>query len=97
MWIVDQPKPVDGYIGESAHLYCRAEGKGPIQYLWLKSVDGSKKELICHFSSSGILEFPKLQDSNWGDYTCQAENNDDFVSSETVSVSFGARSHQSKL
>ena len=34
----------------------------------------------------GVLEFASLQGSDWGKYICQAENEEEFVSSNEVTV-----------
>ena len=95
VWIVEQPQPVRKYIGESATLYCKAEGKGPIKYMWLKTLD-DKKERVSEFSSNGTLNFDVLESGIWGSYTCQAQNKDDFVASNTVSVRFRAKNDASE-
>ena len=96
VWIVEQPQSVYKYIGESATLCCRAEGKGPIKYMWLKTLEDGKKERISEFSSNGTLNFDVLESRVWGSYTCQAQNEDDFVASNTVSVRFRAKNDASK-
>ena len=97
VWIVEQPKSVyNKYIGESATLYCKAEGKGPIEYMWLKTLEDDKKERVSEFSSNGTLNFNVLESGIWGSYTCQAQNKDDFVASNTVSVRFRAKNDASE-
>ena len=96
VWIVEQPKSVRKYIGESATLYCKAEGEGPIEYMWLKTLEDDKKERVSEFSSNGTLNFDVLESRIWGSYTCQAQNKDDFVASNTVSVRFRAKNDAGK-
>ena len=96
VWIVDQPRSVSEYIGKPATLYCRAEGKGPIEYMWLKTLEGSRKKKISEFKPNGTLHFPMLESDIWGYYTCHAQNADEFVPSKTVSVKFRAKNEIGK-
>ena len=48
------------------------------------------------FADDGIFEFRSLGQKDWGYYTCQAENNDVFISSNTVHVQFQTKNQQSE-
>ena len=86
VWFEHQPKPVYGYIGQYALLHCEAVGKGPITYLWLKK-EGDRNVKVDQTSMEyGVLEFPSLQVTHWGQYICQAQNEEEFVTSNVVTV-----------
>ena len=86
VWFEVQPKPVYGYIGKYALLHCQAVGKSPIEYLWFKNEGDRKIKVNQTFMEYGVLEFTSLQCTHWGQYICQAQNEEDFVSSNVVSV-----------
>ena len=74
-------------------MECRAVGKEPIEYLWLKDENGKKTKIqnkpgIYVDEKSGLLLFESLVAENWGDYICQAQNHFHFVPSDTVKVTF---------
>ena len=85
VWFKQQPTFVKGYIGQYALLHCEAGGKGPIQYVWLKK-KGDQFNDHKAFTEYGVLEFPSLQGTDWGQYICQVQNGDEFVSSDVVTV-----------
>ena len=86
VWFKQQPTPVKGYIGQYALLHCEAGGKGPIQYLWLKEEGDRKVKVDQTCMEYGVLEFLSLQRTDWGQYICQVENEEEFVSSDVVTV-----------
>ena len=86
VWFEHQTKPVYGYIGQYALLDCEAVGKGPIQYVWLKNEGDRKVKVQKVFMENGVLEFTSLQSIDWGQYICQAQNEEEFVSSNVVTV-----------
>ena len=86
VWFEQQPKPVYGYIGQYALLHCKAIGKGPIQYLWLKYEGDQKVKVHQTCKEYGVLEFPSLQVTHCGQYICQARNEEEFVSSNVVTI-----------
>ena len=86
VWFEHQPEPVYGHIGQYALLYCEAVGKGPIQYLWLKNESDRKVKVHKGFMENGVLEFPSLQVTHCGQYICQAQNEEELVSSNVVTV-----------
>ena len=67
-------------------MKCTASGKGPIQYIWLKEEPGRRVKIGDGDMDHGVLEFASLSGKDWGRYTCQAQNEEEFVSSNTVSV-----------
>ena len=90
VWFTVQPQDFDGYVGEPAILYCKAEGLHPetkISYLWLKSStpDGATNPLTV--SEEDMLVIQSLNDSHYGYYICQASATNQVISSRTVSVS----------
>ena len=87
VWFTEQPRSVKAHIGQPVALQCKAEGKKPIKYLWLKSSHRQdKKTVIQPHSDSGVLVFDPVSVRDSGYYTCQAEYEGNFISSETVFV-----------
>ena len=86
---MEQPQSIIGTSGESAALYCRAEGNGSIEYAWFHSVIGSDLEQISEFRKQSILYFTSLEECNFGTYTCKArikDKEESVVLSEAVSI-----------
>lgn len=94
VWFEQQPqRNYHGYTGRELAMECRAVGKEPIEYLWLKDENGKKtfiqdKPGIYVDKKSGLLMFESLVAEHWGDYNCQAQNRFHFVTSDTVKVTF---------
>ena len=89
MWFTKQPQSIDrAWIGEKAQLSSSADGLGTIEYTWLKSStkEGNFVPLTKKFDRTGVLYFNRLQQRDWGYYQCQAQNDKEFVTSETVYV-----------
>ena len=82
-----EPQDFDGYVNQPDILYCQAEGLPgkKISYLWLKSstLGGKLNSLPV---SEDTLVIPRLRDSDFGYYTCQASGDSQFISSCPVSV-----------
>lgn len=90
VWFTEQPINTRARMGDTVILQCKAEGKQPIQYIWLKSgkQDLKSKTPITSYLDTGVLSFDKLTINDSGYYTCQAETNGVFISSNTVSIQF---------
>ena len=97
VWFKQQPTLVKGYIGQYALLHCEAGGKGPILYLWLKKEGDRKVKVDQACMEYGVLEFTSLQGTDWGQYICQAQNEEEFVSSNVVTVKCKPQKKESKI
>lgn len=101
VWIVEQPKSINGVIGDRTMLSCKAEGKEKISYMWMKhKVGGGGSDPVkgsrCASTKGNLLLHLEGEEA-WGDYYCQAQNLEHFVPSKTISVRFGPRNQKSKL
>ncbi|XP_043204994.1 fasciclin-2-like isoform X2 [Amphibalanus amphitrite] len=78
-WVGPHQREVFGFLGGSANLSCRADAEPSAFFTWLR--DGQQLEQQDHYQiisaekDRSVLQVSGLDDSMFGNYTCEARNN----------------------